>query len=131
MAENTTENREYRVAQYEGRISWKVEELWDGGVTRGPYGSKDFAINAERKFAAENGFAGNLVLKEVGENRIDHSEAFKKQEDGSWLCTRGCSIEMENKEIVFTEGQKLTKEDSHLGVNVVKWLEDNVANKTL
>jgi len=45
----------YRVSQIEGKITWQVEELWQGGTNRGPYGTKEAAIGAEEKVAREKG----------------------------------------------------------------------------
>lgn len=55
--ENNESNKKvYRVVRIEGKITWRIEELWDGGVTRQPYGSQHAAINAEERIAQENGF---------------------------------------------------------------------------
>jgi len=64
------EQRNYRVSQIDGKITWQVEELWDGGVVRGPYGTKDAAIHAEEKFATENKFFDSLVLQEAIEHKM-------------------------------------------------------------
>ena len=55
----------YRVSQIEGKITWQVEELWDGGVVRGPFGTKESAILKEEKIAADNGFIDDLVLEKA------------------------------------------------------------------
>jgi len=121
--------KEYRVVQNEGKISWRVEELWDGGVTRSPYGSKDSAIAHEEKIAKENGFADDLVLQEVGPEVVTPTDAFEKDTEGNWICLKGCSIEMDKAEIVFTEGMKFIEGTSYMGVDVAKWLEENIKPK--
>ncbi|MFC2070543.1 hypothetical protein ACFLTB_05185 [Chloroflexota bacterium] len=125
MADKQSGKKEYRVVQNEGKISWRVEELWDGGVTRGPYGSKQAAINIEGNIARENGFIDDLVLLEVGEETTTPTESFEKDAKGNWRCLRGCSIEIDNKEIVFTEGLEFTKGTLFMGVDIAKWLEEN------
>ncbi|MDP6126670.1 MAG: hypothetical protein QF713_02880 [Dehalococcoidales bacterium] len=115
----------YRAAQIEGRTSWKVEELWDGGVERGPYGTKESAIRNEEKIATQEGFIDELVLKEAIGETVSHTDAFDKDSEGRWTCVQGCSIEMGNKEIVFSEGMKFTKGTSYMGIDVAEWLDDN------
>ena len=53
---NQSSERDYRVVQIEGKITWRAEELWDGGVVRGPFGSKDYAIKKEEEIARTEGF---------------------------------------------------------------------------
>lgn len=119
------EKKPYRVVQIEGKISWRIEELWEGGEMRSPYGSKESAIAHAQQLAEERGYADDLVLEGTIESKVSHKDAFQKDEAGNWLCTQGCSIEMDNKEIVFTEGMKFTPGTAHMGVDVVKWLEEN------
>ncbi len=124
--EDKMSKKEYRIVQNEGKISWRIEELWDGGVTRGPYGSKDSALAHEEKIAEENGFSDDLVLQEIGHEVAKPTDAFEKDTEGNWVCLKGCSIEMDKAEIVFTEGMKFTEGTSYMGVDVAKWLEENV-----
>ncbi|MFC1920657.1 hypothetical protein ACFLYQ_02905 [Chloroflexota bacterium] len=125
MADTQSGNKGYRVVQIEDKITWRVEELWDGGITRGPYGSKDAAINAEETIARNDGFIDDLVLEKVEGREVSPSQAFEKDENGNWLCLEGCSIEMNNKEIVFAKGTTFTEGSSYMGVDVAKWLEEN------
>ena len=117
--------KEYRVTQIEGKITWQVEELWDGGVVKSPYGSKDAAINNEEKFARDNGFFDDLVLQEFVEQKISHADAFQKDSDGNWHCIEACSIEMDGKLVVFNEGTTFTKGLPFMGIDVTKWLDEN------
>ncbi|MFC1949609.1 hypothetical protein ACFLW0_05505 [Chloroflexota bacterium] len=128
MPENNNQSNKkvYRIVQIEGKITWQVEELWDGGVTRGPYGSKDAAINSEKIFAEQGGFLDDLELAEVVGEEVEPSRAFEKDEEGTWLCVEACSIGIENKEIVFTKGLTFTKGNPFMGVDVAKWLEENI-----
>jgi hypothetical protein len=117
----------YRVFLVEGKISWRIEELWDGGVVRGPYGSKEGAIRNEEKIAREKGFIDALVLQEVVGEETSPANAFRKEASGDWHCVQGCSInfENENKEIVFTEGMTFSKGTPFMGVDVAKWLDEH------
>ena len=54
--------RRYRVVQSEGKISCRIEELWDGGVVRSPFSDREYAIRREEKIAKEQGFIDELVL---------------------------------------------------------------------
>lgn len=120
------EQRNYRVSQVEGKITWQVEELWDGGVVRGPYGTKDAAIYAEEKFATENNFFDNLVLKEAVEHAVNLVESFKRDDDGNWTCTQACSLTIDQKELRFSEGLTFAKGTPYMGVDIADWLEQNV-----
>ena len=122
---NTNNKKTYRIVQIEGKITWQVEELWDGGTVRGPYGSKEAAINAEEKIATDNGFIDDLVLQEIIGEEIKPLDAFERDNRGTWHCKEACSIEIENKEIVFTEGMTFTKGIPFMGVDVAKWLDEN------
>jgi hypothetical protein len=115
----------YRVIQPEGKITWRIEELWDGGVVRGPYGSKEGAIRNEEKIGRENGFIDALVLQEVVEKKVSPADAFQKDAGGNWHCVLACSIDIENKEIVFTEGMSFSKGTPLMGVDVAKWLDEH------
>jgi hypothetical protein len=117
--------KSYRIAQIEGKISFQVEELWEGGKIRGPYGSKESAQNSEESHARQEGFIDDLVLEAAIEAKISHKDAFVKDDEGNWLCIQGCSIEMDNKEIAFVKGMKFTPGDTHMGLDVARWLENN------
>ena len=123
MKENN--KKTYRVVQIEGKITWRVEELWDGGVIRGPYGSRDTAIQNEENIARANGFIDNLVLKEIVGQEKSRTDAFEKDSDGNWHCIEACSIEMNKKIIVFAKGIKFTKGTPFMGIDVAKWLDEN------
>ncbi|MFH1639957.1 MAG: hypothetical protein ABIB93_06605 [Chloroflexota bacterium] len=125
MAEKQSGKKAYRVVQNEGKITWKIEELWDGGTTRSPYGSKDAAIAAEEKSARENGFVNDLVLEAVGEETTLPTDSFSKDSDGTWRCLKGCSIKIERNEVVFAEGMTFIEGNRYLGIDVAKWLEEN------
>ena len=120
------EQRNYRVAQIDGKITWQVEELWDGGTVRGPYGTKDAAISAEEKFATENNFFDNLVLKEAVEHAVNLEESFKRDDGGNWVCTKACSLNIDRKELRFSQGLSFAKGTPFMGVDVADWLEKNV-----
>ena len=115
----------YNVAQNEGRISWRIEETWDGGVVRSPYNSKETAIAKEESIARENGFIDELTLEKVGAESTASTNAFEKNKEGSWQCIKACSINIDNKEITFTKGMKFAKGDKLLGIDVVKWLDEH------
>lgn len=120
------EKKNYRIVQIEGKITWRIEELWDGGEVRGPYGSKDAAINAEEKIATENEFIDDLVLQEAIGEEVSPENAFEKNEKGDWVCVQACSINIENKEVVFTKGLTFSKDSPFMGVDVAEWLEENI-----
>ena len=120
------EQRNYRVAQIDGKITWKVEELWEGGVVRGPYGTKDAAIHAEEKFATENNFFNTLVLKEAVEQKLNLANAFSRDDDGNWICTQACSLTIDQTELRFSEGLSFAKGTPYMGVDIADWLEKNV-----
>jgi len=54
--------RRYRVVRNEGKFTWRIEELWDGGVVRSPFTDREYAIKGEEKIAKEQGFIDELVL---------------------------------------------------------------------
>ena len=118
----------YRIAQIENKITWRAEELWDGGVTREPYGTREAATMAEERFAQENGFIDELVLKEVvGEEGIP-KDAFEKDEDGKWRCLKSCAVDIENKTLEFLAGMEFEHAIPFLGINVAKWLDENYSS---
>ena len=128
MPETVVQNdkKPYRVVQVPGKITWRIEELWDGGVVRGPYGSREGAIRNEEKIGRENGFIDALVLQEVvGEEEISLVDAFKKDTAGTWRCVKACAFTIENREIVFTEGTTFTSGNPYMGVDVGKWLDEH------
>ena len=125
MEEKETNKKAYRVVQIEGKITFKVEELWDGGIERAPYGSKEAAIRSEENIARDNGFIDDLVLQDIVEEKISPTDAFERDARGTWHCKEACAIEIGNKEIVFTEGMTFTKGIPYLAVDVAKWLDEN------
>jgi len=125
MEEKETNKKAYRVTQIEGKISWKVEELWDGGIERAPYGSKEAAISSEENIARDNGFIDDLVLQGIVGEEKSPTDAFERDARGTWHCKEACSIEMENKEITFTQGMTFTKGTPYMMIDVAKWLDEN------
>jgi len=122
-------NKTYRVVQNEGKATFRIEELWEGGEQRGPFGSKEAAIKREEAIAQENGFIDNLALEGVVAKEVSLTESFEKDSDGDWHCKQGCSIEIGNKEVVFTAGMKFKKGEPFIGVEVAEWLDENVKGK--
>jgi hypothetical protein len=122
---NQSSKKAYRVVQIEGKMSFRIEELWDGGIERAPYGSIEAAIRSEEKIARDNGFIDDLVQQEIIERKISPMDAFERDNRGTWHCKEACAIEMENKEIVFTEGMTFTKGIPFMGIDVAKWLDEN------
>ena len=131
MPENDPQSckKPYRVFQPEGKISWRIEELWDGGVGRGPYGNRETAIRHEEEIAKDNGFIDSLVLQEAAAVSNPAADAFTEDESGAWHCVNACAIEMENKEIVFSKGMSFQKGTPFMGVDVAKWLDENVKGR--
>ena len=125
MGKKETKKKAYRVVQIEGKISWKVEELWDAGIERAPYGDKEAAIKHEENIARDNGFIDDLVLQDIMEGKKSPTDAFEKDARGTWHCKKACAIEMENKEIVFTVGMTFTKGIPYMTLDVAKWLDEN------
>ena len=125
MEEKGTNKKAYRVVQIEGKITFKVEELWDGGIERAPYGNKEAAIRSEENIARDNGFIDDLVLQDIVEEKISPTDGFERDTRGTWHCKQACAIEMGNKEIVFTEGMTFTKGIPYLAVDIAKWLDEN------
>ena len=125
---NEASKKVYRVVQIEGKITWRIEELWDGGVIRGPYWSQHAAIKAEERIAQENGFIDDLALQEVIGEEVMPANAFQKDTDGNWRCLKGCTIDAENKTLVFTEGMEFENGIPFMGVDVAKWLDENYSS---
>lgn len=115
----------YRIVQVEGKITWRIEELWNGGVTRQPFGTKEGAIRHEQDVAKKGGFSDALVLQGVVSKEKAPDEAFKKDAGGKWHCVQACALDMENEEIVFTEGMTFVKGSPFMGVDVAKWLDEH------
>jgi len=125
MAEKETNKKAYRVVQIEGKVTFKIEELWDGGIERAPYGSKEAAVKSEEKIARDNGFIDDLVLQDIIEEKKSPTDAFERDNHGVWHCKEACSIEMENKEIRFTEGLSFNKGIPFMGIDVAKWVDEH------
>ncbi|MFC1977582.1 hypothetical protein ACFLWS_04885 [Chloroflexota bacterium] len=125
MEEKETNKKAYRVVQIEGRMSFKVEELWDGGIERAPFGSKEAAINKEESIARDNGFIDDLVLQDIVEEKKSPKDAFERDNRGTWHCKEACSMEIGNRVIVFTAGLAFTKGTPFMGVDVAQWLDEN------
>jgi len=125
---NESSKKAYRVVQIEGKITWSIEELWDGGIIREPYGSRHAAIKAEERIAQENGFIDDLVLQEVIGEEVMPANAFEKDTDGNWRCLKACVIDMENKRVVFTAGMDFKKGIPFMGIDVAKWLDQNYSS---
>jgi hypothetical protein len=118
----------YRIVQIEGKMTWRIEELWDGGVTREPYGSKHAAIKAEERIAQENGFIDDLALQEVIGEEVMPTDAFEKDVNGNWRCLKACTIDIGGKKITFTAGTEFIKEIPFMGVDVTEWLNKNYSS---
>ena len=119
----------YRIAQIEGKITWRVEELWDGGATREPYGTREAAKMAEERFAQENGFIDDLILKEVVGEEGMPKDAFEKAENGNWRCLKPCALDINNKTLEFLAGMEFEKDTPYLGIDVATWLDVNYASQ--
>jgi hypothetical protein len=115
----------YRVVQIEGKITWKIEELWEGGVVRGPYGSRESAVRGEETIGREKGFIDALVLEGGADKAKLPTDAFKRDARGNWSCAMACAIDIENKEIIFREGMAFSRGTPFMGVDVAKWLDEN------
>lgn len=125
MEEKETNKKSYRIVQIEGKITWRIEELWDGGVIREPYSSQHGAIRAEEKIAQENGFIDDLALQEVIGEEVMPANAFERNADGSWRCLKACGIDLENKIVVLKEGMEFEKGILYEGIDVTKWLDEH------
>jgi hypothetical protein len=125
MEKKETNKKAYRIVQIEGKITWRIEELWDGGVTREPYSSQHGAIRAEEKIAQENGFLDNLTLQEIIGEEVMPANAFENSGSGEWRCLKACTIDVGNKTIVFPEGMEFKKGTTYEGIDVAEWLEKN------
>jgi len=125
---NESSKKPYRIIQIEGKITWSIEELWDGGIIRGPYGSKHAAIKAEEIIAQENGFIDDLALQEVIGEEVMPANAFEKDADGNWCCLKACAINMGNKRVAITVGLKFKTGILFMGMDVGKWLDENYSS---
>jgi len=117
--------RDYRVVQNEGKVTWRVEELWDGGVVRSPFGTKAIAVRREEDIARAEGFIDNLSLKETVAEEKSPCEAFEKDSDGNWHCITPVSIEIEKRVVVIGKGTTFIGGVLFTGIDVAKWLEEN------
>ena len=122
---NQSSEKAYRVVQIEGKITWSIEELWDGGVVRGPFGSESAAIQREEDIARAEGFIDDLVLKEAIKEEVSISDAVEKDSEGNWHCVKAISIEMENRMMVLSAGMTFTKGAPFMGIDVAKWLDEH------
>jgi hypothetical protein len=122
---NQSSERGYRVVQNEGKITWRIEELWDGGVVRGPFGAREFAMRREEDIARAEGFIDGLVLKETIGEEVSISDAVEKDSEGNWHCIKAISVEMENRMIVLSAGMTFTKGVPFMGIDVAKWLDEH------
>ena len=120
-----TNKRAYRIVQNGGKITYRVEELWEGGIKRGPYNSVEIARKDEEKIARNNGFFDSLTLQEVVETKRSPTENFEKDADGTWHCNLTCSVKMDKKLIVMDKGMTFTKGKPYMGVDVADWLDKN------
>ena len=120
---NQSSERAYRVVQIEGKITWSIEELWDGGVVRGPFGTKEAAIQREEDIARAEGFIDDLVLKEAIGEEVSIHDAVEKDSEGNWHCLKAISIEMEHSMIILSAGLIFTKGVLFMGIDVAKWLD--------
>jgi len=115
----------YRAVQVEGKITWSIEELWDGGVVRGPFASKETAIRREENIARAEGFIDGLVLKEAIEEEVSISDSVEKDSEGNWHCLKAISIDIGNRIIALRAGMTFTKGITFMGIDVVKWLDEH------
>ena len=53
-----TNKRAYRIVQNEGKITYRVEDLWEGGIKKGPYNSVEIARKDERRL---HGIMGSSI----------------------------------------------------------------------
>ncbi len=122
---NKSAEKGYRLVQNEGKITFRIEELWDGGVVRNPFGTKEAAVRREEAIARAEGFIDDLVLKEAIVEERSPCEAFEKDADGNWYSTKAISINIENRMIVISAEMTFTRGDSFMRVDVAKWLDEN------
>jgi len=125
MEDKITNKKAYRVVQIEGKITWRIEELWDGGVVREPFGNRDFAIKREEDIARAEGFIDDLVLQDIVKEEKLPKNTFERDSSGTWHCKEACAVEMDNKEIVFSEGMEFTRGVPYMAIDVAKWLDEN------
>ena len=120
--------KSYRVGQLEGKISWTIEELWDGGVTRGPFGTKNMAVQHEEKIAKEEGFIDDLVLEEVVSQEAPLADCVALDADGNWLCHTAIAVEDKGRKILLPAGMTFHRGTPFNGVDVGEWLDKNVSS---
>ncbi len=127
MQEKKSQSKErgYRLVKSEGKITWNVEELWDGGVVRGPFGSREAAIRKEEDVARTEGFIDDLVLKEAVEEQEAISDCVVKDTEGNWRCIKATAVEIDNRLIALTEGTTFTKGVPFMGVYIAEWLDEH------
>ena len=125
---NQSSERGYRVAKIEGKITWRIEELWDGGVVRSQFGGKESAIRAEEDIARAEGFIDDLVLKEAVGEEASPCPSFEKDSDGNWRCIKAVSLNIERRTLIIAEGRTFTRGVLFLNIaDVAKWLDENCA----
>lgn len=129
MEEKNSQSSErgYRVVQQEGKITWNIEELWDGGVVRGPFGARETAIRREEDIARTEGFIDDLVLKETIEEEESISDCVEKDAEGNWHCIKATAVEIGNRVIALTEGTTFVKGIPFMGVYVAEWLDEHAS----
>ncbi|UCC15900.1 MAG: hypothetical protein JSU58_05865 [Dehalococcoidales bacterium] len=66
------------------------------------------------------------MLQEAIEHKLNLAEAFKRDEDGNWICRQACSLTIDRKELRFNEGLTFAKGTPYMGVDIADWLEENV-----
>jgi len=118
--------RVYRVVLNEGTITWRIEELWDGGVVRGPFGAREYAIRREQNIAREQGFFDALVLEDVGGQTAERPaiSCFEKAPGGVWQCIDPVSLNIGNATIVVGKGTTFKRGIPFMGMDVAKWLDE-------
>ncbi len=118
--------RVFRVVQNEGAITWRVEELWNGGVVRGPFGAKEYAIRREQNIAREQGFFDALVFQDNGGQTAERPvvSCFEKAPGGEWRCIDPVSLSIGNATIMVGKGTSFKKGVPFMGMDVAKWLDE-------
>jgi hypothetical protein len=54
------------------------------------------------------------------------TDAFRRETDGSWICTEATSVEHASGRIRFSVGARFLPEDTFMGVKIAKWLDSLV-----
>ncbi len=118
--------RVFRVAQNEGAITWRVEELWDGGVVRGPFGAKEYAVRREQNIAKEQGFFDALVLEDASGQASEKPviSCFEKAPGGEWRCIDPVSLNVGKATIIVGKGTTFKRGVPFMGMDVAKWLDE-------